>query len=79
LVSRDYFKALGIRIKEGRTFNEHDRAGQPGVLVISESLAKRAFPGRGPVKECSRCGASSVIKAKYGATSAHSASLTSVG
>jgi putative ABC transport system permease protein len=50
LVSRDYFKALGIRIKEGRTFNEneHDRAGQPGVLVISESLAKRAFPGRSP-------------------------------
>lgn len=51
LVSRDYFKALGIRIKEGRTFNEHDRAGQPGVLVISESLAKRAFPGRSPIGE----------------------------
>jgi predicted permease len=51
LVSRDYFKALGIRIKEGRTFNEQDRAGQPGVLVISESLARRAFPGRSPIGE----------------------------
>jgi putative ABC transport system permease protein len=51
LVSRDYFKALGIRIKEGRTFNEHDLEGQPKVLVISESLARRAFPGRSPIGE----------------------------
>jgi putative ABC transport system permease protein len=51
LVSQDYFKALGIRIKEGRTFNEHDNAGQAKVLVISESLARRAFPGRSPIGE----------------------------
>ncbi|MBO0720870.1 MAG: ABC transporter permease, partial [Blastocatellia bacterium] len=51
LVSRDYFKALGIRIKEGRTFNEYDSAGQAKVLVISESLARRAFPGRSPIGE----------------------------
>src|SRR5262245_5916460 len=51
LVSRNYFKALGIRIKEGRDFNEHDREGQPGVLLINESLARRAFPGRNPIGE----------------------------
>jgi predicted permease len=51
LVSQDYFKTMDIQIKEGRTFNEHDRAGKPGVLVISESLAKSAFPGRSPIGE----------------------------
>ncbi len=51
LVSRDYFKAMGIRIKEGRAFNEETRAGQPGALIINESLARRAFPGRSPIGE----------------------------
>src|SRR5262245_17120090 len=51
LVSRDYFKALGIRIKEGRVFNEQDRAGQPRVLLINESLARREFPNRNPIGE----------------------------
>jgi len=51
LVSRDYFKALGIRIKEGRAFNEQDRAGQPRVLLINESLARREFPNRNPIGE----------------------------
>jgi predicted permease len=48
-VSRDYLKVLGIRIKEGRAFNEYDRAGQPRVLVINESLARTEFPGRNPI------------------------------
>jgi putative ABC transport system permease protein len=51
LVSRDYFKAMEIRIKEGRAFNEQDRAGQPRVLLINESLARREFPGRSPIGE----------------------------
>jgi predicted permease len=50
-VSRDYCKAMGIRIKEGRGFNEQDRAGQPRVLLINESLARREFPGRSPIGE----------------------------
>jgi putative ABC transport system permease protein len=55
-VSRDYFKVLGVRIKEGRAFNEHDRAGQPRVLVINESLARREFPGRNPIGETAYLG-----------------------
>jgi putative ABC transport system permease protein len=51
LVSRDYFKAMGIRIKEGRAFNEQDRAAQPRVLLINESLSRREFPGRSPIGE----------------------------
>jgi putative ABC transport system permease protein len=55
-VSRGYFKALGIPIKEGRAFNEHDRAGQPRVLVINESLARREFSGRNPIGETAYLG-----------------------
>jgi predicted permease len=51
LVSRDYLKAMGIRIKEGRAFNEQDRAGGPRVLLINETLARREFPGRSPIGE----------------------------
>jgi putative ABC transport system permease protein len=51
LVSQNYLKAMGIRIKEGRAFNEQDRAGQPRVLLINESLARREFPGRSPIGE----------------------------
>jgi putative ABC transport system permease protein len=40
----DYFQTLGIRVTRGRTFTEHDRAGQPKVVVINEAAA-RAFWG----------------------------------
>ncbi|HYZ86706.1 MAG TPA: ABC transporter permease, partial [Bryobacteraceae bacterium] len=55
-VSRDYFKVLGIRMKQGRGFTEHDRADQPRVLVINESLARREFPGRNPIGQIAYLG-----------------------
>jgi predicted permease len=55
-VSRGYFKALDIPIKEGRAFNEQDGAGRPRVLVINEALARREFPGRNPVGETAYLG-----------------------
>jgi predicted permease len=48
-VSRDYFKVMGIRVLSGRGFSETDRAGQPRVVVISRSLARRDFPGEDPI------------------------------
>jgi len=39
-----YFETLGIRVVRGRTFTEHDRVGQPKVVVVNESAA-RAFWG----------------------------------
>jgi predicted permease len=59
-VSRDYFKVLGMPIKAGRSFEEHDRAGQPRVLVINESLARREFPGRNPIGETAYLGRDSM-------------------
>jgi len=49
LVSEDYFRMLGIPLREGRTFSSHDGAGAPLVAVINESMARRFWPGESPV------------------------------
>ena len=43
-VSGDYFRALGIPLLKGRSFNERDSADSPGVVIISESLARNLWP-----------------------------------
>jgi putative ABC transport system permease protein len=48
-VSADYFRTMGIAVKRGRAFAETDAAGQPGVVVVSESLARRCWPGQDPL------------------------------
>src|SRR5207302_3683884 len=49
LVSVDYFRTLGIRILRGRAFTDEDTARTIPVAVISESLARRYFPGADPI------------------------------
>ncbi len=45
----DYFKAMRIPIKRGRTFTAEDRATAPRVAIISESTAAAFFPGQDPI------------------------------
>jgi predicted permease len=45
MVSGDYFEAMGIRLLEGRLFLPSDRRESQLVMVVSETLAKAAFPG----------------------------------
>lgn len=45
-VSPGYFETLGVPILEGRDFRDTDRDGSERVVIISQSLANRLFPGR---------------------------------
>jgi putative ABC transport system permease protein len=54
--SPGYFDAMRIPLKAGRLLDERDRAGTPGAVLISESLAKRKFPNRNPVGQRVRIG-----------------------
>ena len=44
-----YFETLGIRLVRGRVFTDHDRAGQPKVVVINETAARTFWPNEDPI------------------------------
>jgi putative ABC transport system permease protein len=48
-VSIDHFRTLGIPLVRGRTFGAGDAAGSPRVAVISETAARRFWPGEDPL------------------------------
>jgi predicted permease len=48
-VSPGYFPALGIRMIAGRDFTDADDGGAPGVVVVSESLARAYWPGKSAI------------------------------
>ncbi len=45
-MSPGFFAALGVPILAGRDFNDLDRDGSEPVVIISQSVAQRMFPGR---------------------------------
>jgi predicted permease len=48
-VSPGFFQALGVPVVAGRDFNEDDRRDREKVVIVSESLARRMFPGQDAV------------------------------
>ena len=48
-VTPGFFAALGVPIVEGRDFNDDDRRGGESVVIISQSVAQRMFPGQDPL------------------------------
>jgi predicted permease len=44
-----YFAAVGTRLLAGRDFDARDTPDAPKVVVVSESLARRCWPGENPV------------------------------
>jgi predicted permease len=43
-VSPDFFRTLGIQVKEGRDFDWHDDAHSPPVAIITAKVARELFP-----------------------------------
>src|SRR5579883_2859960 len=48
-VSPGFFAALGVPILEGRDFDVSDRKTSESVVIISQSVAQRMFPGQDPL------------------------------
>ncbi|HTT17575.1 MAG TPA: ABC transporter permease [Candidatus Sulfotelmatobacter sp.] len=49
LISTGYFKAMRIPLLRGRDFEEQDVNGRPASILISESMARRFWPGEDPI------------------------------
>ncbi len=46
VVTRDYFATVGAHLREGRFFQDSDRATKEPVVVVNETFAALNFPGR---------------------------------
>ena len=55
-VSGDYFAAMGLEVRVGRTFTAADAVGTPPVVLVNETMARQLWPGRSPLGECLRIG-----------------------
>jgi len=51
IVTPDYFKTMGIPLRQGRLFTEYDTSKSPRVALISEGLARRLWANQNPVGE----------------------------
>jgi predicted permease len=49
LVTTGFFAAMRVPLVKGRRFDERDHANSPRVMIISETLARRAFPDQDPI------------------------------
>jgi predicted permease len=49
VVSPSFFAALGVPIVAGRDFDNNDRRGGEPVVIVSQSVAQRMFPGQDPI------------------------------
>jgi putative ABC transport system permease protein len=55
LSTPDYLRTMRIQLVRGRGFTAEDRDGQPKVMIVSELLAQRAWPGQDPIGKRVAC------------------------
>jgi putative ABC transport system permease protein len=48
-VTPGYFSTLGIPLRSGRPFSDADTERSPLVVIVSEGLARRVWPGQSPI------------------------------
>jgi putative ABC transport system permease protein len=49
VVSPGYFRALGVALVRGRTFDERDTKDSPLGVVVNETMARAVWPGEDPI------------------------------
>jgi putative ABC transport system permease protein len=48
-ISPDYFRSIGIPLRQGRVFSDYDRDNSVPVVIISEAMARRFWQGENPI------------------------------
>jgi len=49
MVGPEFFKTFGVKLDRGRAFTDRDDAASPLVAIVSESVARKLWPGRDPI------------------------------
>ena len=49
VVTKDYFRTMGVALKAGRLFDDRDRENAPMVAVVNETMAREFWPGENPI------------------------------
>jgi putative ABC transport system permease protein len=49
VIATDYFKTMGIPVRQGRVFDERDRFESAPVVIVNERFANKYFPGQNVV------------------------------
>jgi predicted permease len=49
LITKDYFRTMGIPLLRGRSFDERDQIAKPWRIVVSGRLAELLWPGQDPI------------------------------
>jgi predicted permease len=49
IITPDYFRVMRVPVLQGRAFTDADGAGAPRVMIVSETLAREAWPGLDPI------------------------------
>lgn len=55
-ISKDYFAAMDIPVRRGRTYTDADRRDAEPVIIINDATARRFFPGTDPIDKQMRMG-----------------------
>jgi putative ABC transport system permease protein len=45
----DYFRAMGLQLRQGRSFAERDKPDGQRVTIINETMARKYWPGENPI------------------------------
>jgi predicted permease len=59
VVRPGFFRTVGIELVAGREFDANDVGTAPGVVIVSEDFARRAWPGANPLGKHVRVGGES--------------------
>jgi putative ABC transport system permease protein len=49
VVSKDYFATMGIRLMDGRFFDDRDTSSAPGAVIVNRTMANTFWPGQSAV------------------------------